>query len=123
MTRRIIRENDTGLGVGSTVGVGDAVKSVRMQDGFDDQTHEQFHNEAVQAAHCNSCRRAMFEATHVGGVCVGCGSVICTECAKTRCAICNSCCCDSDVCSNTIAGAKVCLTHGFGAYLKFAFMK
>ena len=120
MARRILREIQTGLGVGTTAGVGDPVKSVRSEQGIDDETYQQFSAEVVQAAHCQSCRRAMFEAVHVGGICVGCGSVVCAECAKMRCAICNACCCDARSCSDTIAGSKVCLTHGFGAYIRLA---
>lgn len=122
MARRIISEKRTELGVGAAAGAGEPVKTVRHERGFDDVTHEQFNDESAEAAHCNSCKRAMFESAQVGGICTICNSVICAQCSESRCAICNSCCCDSSACSARMSTKKVCRAHGLGAYLKFAFL-
>jgi hypothetical protein len=45
--------------------------------------------------------------------------VICSECSAARCPLCNRCICDNDDCSGMMK-VKVCRSHSFLAYLRFA---
>lgn len=113
-----LRDDRSRVVIRVPAGVGQAVQQNTQQRSYDDGFK---HRETLAGTFCNSCRKAMLERAQIGGVCISCGLTVCSECVSKRCAICNTCVCDNDVCSSVLRGKKLCNTHGFGAYLKFAF--
>jgi hypothetical protein len=73
--------------------------------------------ESISLSTCASCNRVIEKP---GAICTTCHRVLCDPCSQARCPICNRCVCDRDECSGVLA-VKVCRSHSFLAYLKFAF--